>query len=188
MARSLTRTFGSLHRTRFAQAFLLTAGLVLSSSLAPASANPLADSKLVFEHAPQLVKASTTQLAAFVSGGTYEFTLTVPQDAGAPLQAVTISQAANAAKIQFAPDQSHAVANGTTVPISAIGGASSDDVTIAFERPIPPGSTVTISLLAQRNAGGAGVYLFGVTAYPVGDATNGLFLGYGRVSLFNQGG
>ncbi len=28
-----------------------------------------------------------------------------------------------------------------------------------------------------------GVYLFGVTAYPVGDTTDGLFLGYGRISL-----
>jgi Protein of unknown function (DUF2808) len=118
----------------------------------------------------------------------YEFTLTIPQDAGAPLQAVTISQAVNVAKIQFAPAQSQAVANGATVLISQIGGVTSDDLTISFERPIQPGSTVTISLLGDRNPGVGGIYLLGVTAYPVGDSTHGLFLGYGRVTLFSQGG
>jgi len=90
--------------------------------------------------------------------------------------------------MQFAPAQSQAIANGAIVPISAIGGATDDSLTIAFEQPIQPGSAVTISLLVDRNPGLGGIYLFGVTAYPVGDSTNGLFLGYGRVTLFNQRG
>ena len=185
---SLTSTVVAPSRARFVQALMLTAGLLVSSSLAPASASQVASDKFVFDHVPHLVSTSTTQPNSLVSNGTYEFTLTIPQDAGAPLQAVTISQVANAAKIRFAPAQSQAVANGATVPISSIGGETSDDLTIAFERPIQPGSTVTISLVADRNPGAGGIYLFGVTAYPVGDSTNGLFLGYGRVTLFSQGG
>jgi Protein of unknown function (DUF2808) len=180
--------FGASHRPRLAQTVLLIAGLLLSSSFAPVSANPFGGSKVGFSHIPRLVGATTTQLAAFVSGGTDEFTLTVPVDAGAPLQAVTLSQAENAAKIQFAPAQSQAVANGIPVPISAIGGATRDDITIVFDQPIQPGSTVTISLSVNQNAGTAGSYLFGVTAYPVGDSVNGLFLGYGRITLFGHGG
>ena len=188
MSHSLPPAWRVLSRVRFIHALVLTSGLALSSSLAPASASQVANGTFVFDHAPRLVGASTTQPASFVSGGTYQFTLTLPQDAGAPLQAVTISQPANAAKMQFAPAQSQAIANGAIVPISAIGGATDDSLTIAFEQPIQPGSTVTISLLVDRNPGLGSIYLFGVTAYPVGDSTNGLFLGYGRVTLFNQRG
>lgn len=108
------------------------------------------------------------------------------KDAGAPLQAVRISQAGNVGKIQFALSQSQVIANGATVPISAIGGENSDETTIAFASPIQPGSSVTLSLPVNRSPGTDSIYLFGVTAYPVGDSTAGLFLGYGRVSLFSQ--
>jgi len=180
----------SLRHSRLAQAAVLTANLALSAALLtpPTLADQLPNGKTTFDHAPRLVGASTTQLAAFVSGGTYEFTLTVPQDAGAPLQAVTISQAPNAQKVEFALNQSHAIANGATVPLASIGGAGNEDITIAFAQPVQPGSTVTISLQAVQNPGTGGVYLFGVTAYPVGDQTHGLFLGYGRVTLFSNRG
>ena len=98
---------------------------------------------------------------------------------------MTISQAGNAGKIQFALDRSQVVANGATVPVSAIGGENSNEMTIAFARPIAPGSTVTLSFPVERNTGTDGTYLFGVTAYPVGNSDDGLFLGYGRVSLFS---
>lgn len=179
---------GTRVRTRFVHALVLTAGLTLSSSLTAASATQVGTNEFVFDRAPRLVSASTTQPVASINGGTYQFTLVVPPDAGAPLQAVTISQAGNVGKIQFAPDQSQVVANGATVPISAIGGANSNETTIAFARPIDPGSTVTLSLLVDRNSGTDGIYLFGVTAYPVGNSTDGLFLGYGRVALYSQGG
>ncbi len=185
---TLIRSIFSLHQSRLAESALLTLGLTVSSAIAPALANPLSPSREVFQHAPRIVRASTSQPAAFISGGTYEFTLTLPADAGAPLQAITISQAANAAKIQFAPGQSQVVANGAPVAIAAIGGVNGDEVTLSFDRPIQPGATVTIALVANRHSGVAGTYLFGITAYPVGDATNGLFLGYGRLSLFSPGG
>ena len=188
MSDSHTTAWLTQPQVRLVSAFWLTLGLVVSSSLTAVSAHQLADGRFTFDHAPRLVNATTNQLASFVSGATYEFTLTVPPDAGASLQAVTISPAATAPKIQFALNQSQAVANGRTIHIAAIGGASSNDVTIAFAHPIPPGSTVTISLLAQHEAGSVGVDLFGMTAYPVGDATNGLFLGYERVTRFSPGG
>ncbi|XGV97618.1 MAG: DUF2808 domain-containing protein [Leptolyngbya sp. BL-A-14] len=177
---------GTLARARFAQTFAITAGLVISSSLSAASATQIASDRFVFDRAPRLVSVSTTQPSAFANDGTYQFTLRVPEDLGAPLQAVTISQADNPGKIQFALDRSQVVANGATVPISAIGGENSDETTIAFATPIQPGSTVTLSLLVNRNPGADGIYLFGVTAYPVGNSTDGLFLGYGRVALYSN--
>jgi hypothetical protein len=137
---------GTRVRARIVQAFVITAGLVVSSSLSAASTTQVAPNQFVFDRAPQLVNVSATQPIAFANDGTYQFTLKVPPDAGAPLQAVTISQAANAGKIQFALDRSQVVANGATVGISAIGGANSDETTIAFATPIQPGATVTLSL------------------------------------------
>lgn len=195
MSHSSMTTFFPLSRVasgirahaRFVQAVLTTTGLVVSSSLTAASATQVAPNQFVFDRAPRLVKVSATQPIAFANDGTYQFTLKVPEDAGAPLQAVTISQADNPGKIQFALNRSQVVADGATVPISAIGGENSNETTIAFATPIQPGATVTLSLPVKRNPETDGTYLFGVTAYPVGDSTAGLFLGYGRVSLFDQG-
>lgn len=187
MSRSRISASMTSNRISFAHALVLTAGLALSSSLAFTPASQASANKLVFDRVPRLVSASKTQPAAFINGGTYEFTLIVPRDA-APLQAVTISQAANAYKIEFALDRSEVVANGTIIPTSRIGGTNSDDLTIAFDRPIQPGSTVTLSLPVRRNTGKGGIYLFGVTAYSTENAIDGLFLGYGRVTLHSQDG
>lgn len=178
----------SYHFLRLAHSSLLSIAFALSSAIAPVAANPLTRNDGVFEHSPRLTSLSTTQPASFIPGGIYKLTITVPEDAGASLQAVKISQSKNAAQIVFAPDKSQVVADGVTVLTSAIGGEYSEDVTIVFERPIQPGSTVTISLPVERNAGRAGIYSFGVTAYSVGDPSQGLFLGYGHVTLLDQNG
>ncbi len=59
-------------------------------------------------------------------------------------------------------------------------------IRIAFDPPIAPGQTVTVSLQADRNPLQGGVYLFGVTAFPMGESNSGLFLGYGRVNIFDN--
>ncbi len=127
--------------------------------------------------------------ATYVGGATYEFTITVPQDAGASLQAVTIRQEPGLGTVAFNPNESRAIAaNGANIPLASIGGASETDTTIAFEQPIQPGETVTVTLKADRTPTLEGVYLYGITAYPVGDQSNGLFLGYGRVQIYGHGG
>ncbi len=171
--------------TRFVHALVLTAGITFST-LTAASATQVGTDEFVFDRAPRLVSVSATQPSAFANDGTYQFTLKVPEDAGAPLQAVTISQADNPGKVQFALDRSQVVANGATVPVSAIGGENSDEMTIVFASPIQPGATVILSLPVKRNPQSDGIYLFGVIAYPVGNSTDGLFLGYGRVALYSN--
>jgi hypothetical protein len=150
---------------------------IISSSL-PASAQQL-------ERTPQLLNATTTQPASFIAGGTYEFTIVVPKATKA-LEAISISQAKN--NVGFDPDQIRVSVNGIYVPISAIGGENSDIVTIALERPIQPGSTVKVSLIATKASERDGVLLFGVTTYEVDNSVNGQFLGYGRITLFRANG
>lgn len=187
---SFSRTLGSLFGNRFVQAILLTASLTAYITPTPGFATQFGNGQSVFDRAPRLIGASTTEPNSAVSGGMIEFKLTIPQDAGAPLKAVTISQPTNGAKIVFAYDRSQVMANGVAVPISSIGGNDEDDsVTIPFEHPIQPGATVTISLLVKQNAGTEGNYSFGVTAFSENDVLkDGLFLGYARVRLFSQGG
>ncbi|MBD2021162.1 DUF2808 domain-containing protein [Leptolyngbya sp. FACHB-36] len=146
-----------------------------------------------FSHPPQLVRA-----AAFPNGGsvssTYEFTLTVPKDAGQPLKAVTIAQATNVETVKFNGANHKAFigrrfADGPEIRLASVGGAqpaNPGEATIVFDPPVQPGSTVTIALAAQRNPSWNGVYLFGVTAYPDGKNGLGQFLGYGRINFYGN--
>lgn len=187
----MSHLFGSLpslRQSRFAHAIALTAGFVsLSASLAVAGQRP--DGQFFFDHAPRLVRAETGAVAiAYWGGTTYDFTIAVPQDAGAPLQAVTITQDANPRAVEFNLNQIRAItANGTNIPIASIGGTQGTETTIAFAQPIQPGETVTVTLKTDRNPSSEGTYLFGITAYPVGDQENGLSLGHGRVQIYSQG-
>ena len=135
--------------------------------------------------------------AASLDGGylpsTYEFTLTIPKDAGQPLKAVTIMQATNVETVQFDVTQSRVFnsrrAAGTEIQLASVGGnqpSNAGEATIVFDQPVLPGNTVTIVLAVRRNPIGSGVYQFGVTAYPDGENSLGQFLGYGRINFYGN--
>lgn len=158
----------------------------------PATAGQLSDGRTFFDRSPSLIRATTSNPATRFSS-TYEFTLTVPADAGAPLQAVTITQASTADIIRFDVSKTIAFAGnhygaGVQLPLAAVGGESSElgKMTIVFDPPVQPGAVVTIAVKAKRNPSTSGTYLFGVTAYPVGESTNGLFLGHGQLTFYDN--
>lgn len=146
-----------------------------------------------FSHPPQIIRAAASQSGAYIPS-TYEFTLTVPEDAGQPLQSVTIAQTENLETIRFNLDKSKAflgqrLTASSEIPLASVTNGSTDspnDVTIVFDQPVEPGSTVTISLAGQRNLRWGGVYLFGVTAYPSGENGLGQFLGYQRINFYDN--
>lgn len=146
-----------------------------------------------FSHPPRLVRATSSQLAASTPS-TYEFTLNVPADAGRPLKAVTIAQATNVETVQFDVSQSSAFvgeryAAGAAIPLASVGGeqpTNAGEVTLVFEQPVQPGTTVTVAIPVTTNPSWGGVYEFGVTAYPVGEGNRGQFLGYGRINLYGN--
>lgn len=100
----------------------------------------------------------------------------------------------NPEQIPFEMSQSRAFAGphfaqGPELPLAHVGGSApsnSNDVTIVFDQPVQPGSTVTVALQSTQNPSRGGVYLFGVTAYPVGTSTLGQFLGYSRVQIYDN--
>jgi hypothetical protein len=146
-----------------------------------------------FSHPPTLIRAASSQIGVSIPS-TYEFTLTVPQDARQPLKAVTITQAGNAETINFDANNSKAFTGrkltvNSEIRLASVGGAqpaNSGEATIVFDQPVQPGNTVTIALAAQRNPNWGGIYLFGVTAYPDGENGLGQFLGYGRIHFYSN--
>ncbi len=175
-------------RSRFVS--LLAMSAVLLGVLPSTSRAGQIEGRSYFDHSPRLVRTVASNVLADASA-TYQFTIRIPVDAGAALQTVRIVQEQNLDRISFDSTHSRAflgdnIAGGQSVSLAAIGGdlpKPQNETTVTFNPPIQPGQTVTVALDATANPWHGGVYLFGVTAYPEGDQSSGLFLGYGRVHL-----
>ncbi len=145
-----------------------------------------------FDHAPRLVRSAVSTSVASTPA-TYQFTISVPQDAGSALQAVRVLQEKNVETLSLNPDRSRAFlgdsfAGGPPVALSAIGGSRPNDaneLTVEFNPPIAPGQTVTVSLDVSKNPQLGGIYQFEVTAYPAGNNRSGLPLGVGRFNIYD---
>ena len=158
-----------------------------------AAAVQLADGTVYFASPPQLGAVSSTNSAVNAWVVTYYFTLTVPDKAGESLGQVTIEQSEGTDLVRFSPKDVTAV-EGTSrrsAPSLGLGEVKVDrptkTVTINFNPPVPPGKTVTLALVPDRNPLYGGVYLFGVTAFPAGEKTHGQFLGFGRLHFYESG-
>jgi Protein of unknown function (DUF2808) len=173
---------------------LISRSLILSTSvLIPVAANAgQFQGQGYFDHAPRLVRSSVSMSSARTPA-TYQFTISVPQNAGSPLQAVKVLQEKNVDTLSFNPDRSRAFlgdsfAGGTPVALSAIGGqrpTDANELTVEFNPPIAPGQTVTVSLDVSQNPQLGGIYQFEVTAYPIGNNSPGLPLGVGRFNIYD---
>ncbi len=185
----------SMHTNQFWKR-VIGSSLVLSLGVhaalsQPAQAVQLADGTVSFVQVPRLLEARTTEKGVRVLSAKYYFTLSVPSDAGEPLQRVTITQREAADRIRFSPDKTQAFADEERQKEFTLGEVTEDretqTISVTFNPPIPPGETVTIRLYA-RNPDVPGVYLFGVTAFPQGEKVRSQFLGYGRLQFYGGNG
>ena len=163
----------------------------LTTSLARAV--DLGNGRTFFDHPPALIQVTTTTINPF-SPSTYLFTISVPDNAGEPLKAVTIAQQPNVERIDFNVSESRAfkgrnIASGQSIALANIGGSepsNSNEVTIVFDKPVTPGSTVTIALAVTKNPVLGGIYQFGITAFSPGENSPGLYLGSGRLQFLSR--
>ncbi len=163
----------------------LMLGVLMQGTLSslPAGAFDLGGGRTFFDQSPRLIRTAASNTS------TYHFTIMVPKDAGELLKAVTITQKPNVERIEFDVSENRAFigdsfAGGPQLSLANIGGiqpSDSNEVTVVFDQPVEPGSTVTVSLKAKKNPHNGGVYLFGVTAFPVGNNSPGLYLGTARL-------
>lgn len=153
----------------------------------------LRDGTVYFVQPPDLVDAITTFKGVNTWGATYYFTINVPAKAGEPLQRVTITQREGVDNIRYDLEDSRAFVGTPNRKRErlTLGEVTRDrqtrTVTVNFNPPVAPGQTFTIGLRPLRNPRFSGVYLFGVTAFPVGEKSHGQFLGYGRFHFYGGG-
>ena len=192
MSSMLKSSFSSFFNKNILLVGSVALAVLLPNSFSSINAYDLGDGRTVFEKAPVLVRSAASHPVAGNSSS-YQFTIKVPEDAGERLGAVTISQRENPEQIKFDVSKSKAFigdsfAGGTDLSLADIGGQidDSEEVTIVFDEPVEPGNTVTISLRTNRNPRSGRTYLFGVTAFPEGENSPGLYLGSGRLHFLHH--
>lgn len=158
------------------------------------------DGTVAFEAGLRLVNTSTTFNDVRVRQAKYYFDLELPADIGEPLQKVVIHQRSGGDEIKFKPEKTEAYFGdrrnrGESLAAIAMvyeNRVKDDDtvkeIEIRFERAVPPGNKITIALKPQKNPRYAGVYLFGVTAFPQGEKARGMYLGAGRLHFYRNDG
>ena len=150
------------------------------------------DGTVYFAQPPRLVKAVTTRSETYVWSATYYFTLSLLPDAGVPLERVTITKTEGPGNIRYNPKKIFAFEGthhnkGQQLAVEEVAvDRETNTVSVTFDPPVPPGKTFTIGLRPVRTPKYSGIYLFGVTAFPVGEKSSGNFLGYGRLHFYDS--
>lgn len=169
---------------------LLSTFTIIAVSAVKSPAIELQDGTVYFAQPPRLVKATTTYNTIGIVGATYYFTITLPDNAGEPLQTITINQRQGVDYVNFDLKDSFALGETATSKQQRLEIKNTNidqkakTVTLTFDPPVSPGQTITIALKPVQNPLVEGVYLFGVTAYPRGEKAHGQFLGFGRLNFY----
>ncbi|MEL6494716.1 MAG: DUF2808 domain-containing protein [Cyanobacteria bacterium J06623_7] len=168
-------------------------GTSLSMSIAfislPVAGVQTKDGTVAFEAGLLLADTYATFTGVRARSARYYFDLELPADIGEPLQKVVIQQRAGGDDVKFKPEKTKVYLGDHRHKDEEIQAISSTDestatITVEFARPIPPGSKITVGIKPKRNPDYAGVYLFGVTAFPQGNKARGMYLGSGRLHFY----
>lgn len=169
----------------------LVAALAIVAPRLPAVGVQLADGTTAFVQQPVLFDASTTQSTARAWSATYYFNMQLPAGASEPLQRVQIDQSQGVELIGYRLHETRAYLGSRSrrgEPL-AIGEQVFDRrtgrLTVVFAPPIPPGTQFTLALRPVQNPV-SGIYLLGVTAFPVGDRVASHFMGFGRLHFYSD--
>lgn len=120
----------------------------------------------------------------------YYFTVTMPEQAGAPLAGLVIQQIRGVDRhFRLAPSRARAFLGqprreGQAVAVQASMDQDQRRFTATFEQPVQPGQTVTLVLRPWRNPEQSDTYVFSVKAVPLGDAPVPAPLGVATMAIF----
>lgn len=171
--------------------FFATALTLTTTSGLPSQAIQAPDGTVSFESGLLLVDSHATFNTIRMRQSRYYFDLELPEAIGEPLQKVIIQQRRGSDDIEFKPDRTKAYFGdhrNRQEPLESTTSFNEEtgEVIVEFLNPIPPGNKVTIGIKPRRNPDLGGVYLFGVTAFPAGEKSRGLYLGAGRLDFFDS--
>ncbi len=170
---------------------LIVAGAVGTTlgSLPPVEAVEFPDGRVAFGKSPRLLGARAAFDTVRVRHVEYYFTVALPADSDEPLKTLTLTQQPNLETIEFFLEETLAFLGtsprkGEPVAIAAVTQSTEGGpIAVELARPIPPGTTVTVGLVARRNPRFGGIYLFRVRALPQGEKPLALTLGLGRLTF-----
>lgn len=160
--------------------------------LPPAAAIQHRDGTVEFSAQPRLIDSTTTRNLVSDGGVTYYLTVDFPAAAQEPMERIVIRldegrdplfrYRLDATEVwQTVGEERRAVALGEVTE-----DRDTQTLTIRFDPPLSPGGTVTLALRPVRNPRWAGVYLFGVTAFPAGETVRPRFMGFARLSFYER--
>ncbi|KAM3095978.1 DUF2808 domain-containing protein [Phormidesmis sp. 146-35] len=178
--------------TQSSSKFFAIAILISLFIVASTSAIELKDGRTYFEKPPRLLGIATSQNGTYVWGANYYFTVAVPEDAGEPLQKLEIELEASPGRPFFDASKLEAFEGkrrkpGNKIPVKNVMiNAQAQVISVTFDPPVKPGKTVTVRVYPVRNPATGGTYLYGVTAFPVGEQPAGQFLGFGRIRIYDR--
>jgi len=149
------------------------------------------DGKLAFESAVLLIDTHATFNEVRARQAKYYFDLELPDNIGEPLGKIVIQQRSGADQVRFKLDRTKVyfgTHNSKQEEIDSITSynEATGEITIRLKQVINPDNSLTIALKPKRNPDYAGVYLFGITAFPPGKDSLGLYLGAGRFQIYQS--
>jgi hypothetical protein len=158
---------------------------------APARALELAGST-VFVKAPWQVDLVSYNTTVGQPLPEYYFTLHLDPEAGASLAGFTFQQIRGVDRqFPFLLERTRAFLGrprreGRPVPVQARFNNDTRTMTLEFPEPIPPGSTVTVSVVPWTNPIQSDTYLFQVVAFPAGADPLGSPVGVGTLRIYEN--
>jgi|688.fasta_scaffold04448_2 hypothetical protein len=165
---------------------------VIPLSTSPVASIQYRDGRVEFSYPLRLTDSYSTRNLAGESHPTYYLTIDFPVAAVEPLDRLVISLTeGHDPTFSYRPEATTAFVNTSEgrQPLS-LGEVKEDPasqtLTLQFNPPLPPGQTITVALAPHRNPRYAGVYLFGVQAYPIGENPQPSFIGYARLSFYER--
>ena len=192
----MTRTCKTI--TPLARALALAIALVPNTlGLIPPITSPAAsiqyrDGRVEFSYPLRLTDSYSTRHLAAEGRPTYYLTIDVPEAAVEPLDRLVISLAeGHDPTFSYRLEATAAFVNRPEgrqlLPLGEVKeDRASQTLTLQFSPPLLPGQTITLALAPHRNPRHAGVYLFGVQAYPIGENPQPSFIGYARLSFYER--
>lgn len=172
---------------------LLSLLAMLAVTVPPSIAGQLGDGTVFFEKSPRLLNFYSTFQSARAWSAKYYVTIDLPANIGEPLGSVSLQQRDGIQSIDFLSNDTFAFVGtrqnrGQPLSIqSTTFDPATKTITVVFDSPVPPGNPVSIAFIPTRNPDYGGIYQFGITAYPAGEKTTGLYLGVGRLTIFDAG-
>lgn len=141
----------------------------------------------IFERSPVLDRRVKIPNNSQFRQSEYLFTIDHPAEAGAPIQEIVFAQTEGADYPSFSTRDTHAYEGDDSSAKLPLGLVSQDrdkrTMTVVFDPPVEPGRKITVALKAHRNPRD-GTYIYSVTAFPPGTASEGRRVGTGRLQFY----